>query len=145
MVFIFQHHLVFAAFIAQVFLGLLFFFNSYELSSRIKMDNFVVAYKYSFVNNSTPKLVTVLWSRIISYVELIVGFLLTICQYKYCSHVFFKVDLILVSIAFGITILKWDIRFVSPLLAAVLFLLSVPTVWNYWSFDGLIFNSNNLF
>ena len=144
MIFISQHHQVIAVFIAGVFLGLLFFFQGYDAVFHIKVENVIVAYQNSFAKKSISKFFTVFGSWFTSYVELIAGFLLIIGLFEYCSSYLLGIDLILASIAFGITAPMWDMRFVFPRLALVLFLLSVPSLWDHSSLDGLIFNTNNL-
>ena len=144
MIFISQFHQVIAVFIAGVFLGLLFFFQGYDAVFHIKVENVIVAYQNSFAKKGILKVFTVFRSWFTSYVEPIAGFLLIIGLFEYSSLYLLGIDLILASIAFGITAPMWDMRFVFPRLALVLFLLSVPSLWDHSSLDGLIFNTNNL-
>ena len=135
---IIQYHEVSAAFIGRVFLGLLFFFQGFDAVFKVKVKNVVEAYGNSFAEKGIPKPLTVLGSWFTSYIELIGGFLLVLGLFEYYALYFLGLNLIIASIAFGITNPMWDTRFVFPRLVLVLFLLEIPHSWNAWSIDNLL-------
>ena len=136
---IIQHREI-AVFIARIFLGLLFFFQGYDAVFNIKIRNVIGTYQHTFSNKGIPKFLTIIGSWFTSYVELVGGFLLIAGLFKYYAIYFLGIDLIVASIAFGITTPMWDMRFVFPRLALLLFLLVVPTTWDSWSVDNVLFN-----
>ncbi len=105
-----QHHEIVAVLIARVFLGCLFFFQGYDAVFNIKIRNVIYTYQNTFASKGIPKFVTVLGSWFTSYSELICGFLLIIGLFKYYALYFLGMDVILASIAFGITTPMWDMR-----------------------------------
>ena len=141
---IIQHHEAAAVIIARVFLGLLFFFQGYDAVFNVKVNNIIEAYENSFANKGIPKFLTVCGSWFTSYVELIGGFLLVVGLFEYYALYLLGINLIIASIAFGITSPVWDMRFVFPRLALIIFLLVVPHSYDVWSLDNLINHSINL-
>lgn len=140
---IIQHHEVAAAFIARVFLGFLFFFQGYDAVFNIKVKNVIETYEASFLQKGIPRFVTVAGSWFTSYVELIGGFLLIVGLFEYYSLYLLGINLLIVNVAFGISNPMWDMKYVSPRLALLLFLLIIPATWNVWSLDNLILNFKN--
>jgi putative oxidoreductase len=136
---IIQYHDVAAVFIARVFLGLLFFFQGFDAVFNIKVRNVIEAYENSFANKGIPRFITVLGSWFTSYVELIGGFLLVFGLFEYCALYLLGLNLIIASIAFGITSPIWDMRFVFPRLVLLLFLLLMPYTFHSWSLDTILF------
>ena len=136
---IIQYHDVAAVFIARVFLGLLFFFQGFDAVFNIKVRNVIEAYDNSFATKGIPRFITVLGSWFTSYVELIGGFLLVFGLFEYCALYLLGLNLIIASIAFGITSPIWDMRFVFPRLVLLLFLLLMPYTFHSWSLDTILF------
>jgi uncharacterized membrane protein YphA (DoxX/SURF4 family) len=137
-----SNHELAAAFIARVFLGLLFFFQGYDAVFRVKVESIIKAYENSFQNKGIPRFLTICGSWFTSYAELIGGALLIFGLFQYPALLLLGVDLIVASIAFGITSPVWDMRFAFPRLGLLLFLLAIPPDWNQWSIDTLIFQNN---
>ena len=140
---IIQHHEVVAAFIARVFLGSLFFFQGYDAVFNIKVKNVIETYEASFLQKGIPRFVTVCGSWFTSYVELRGGFLLIVGLFEYYSLYLLGINLLIVNVVFGISNPMWDMKYVSPRLALLLFLLIIPATWNMWSLDNLILNLKN--
>ena len=135
-----QYHEMAGACIARVFLGLLFFFQGYDAVFNIKVKNVIDTYENSFEKKGISKLLTICGAYFTSYVELTGGFLLVLGLFQYGALYFLGLDLIIASIAFGINTPMWDMRFVFPRLALLIFLLVIPHAWNQWSLDNLVFN-----
>jgi putative oxidoreductase len=127
-----------AVFIARVFLGLLFFFQGYDAVFRIKIKYVIEAYENSFANKGIPRFLTVCGAWFTSCVELIGGVLLIVGLFENAVLYFLGIDLIIASIAFGIAKPMWDMRYVFPRLALLLFLLVTPSAWHIWSIDHLL-------
>ena len=134
------HHEAIAAFIARVFLGLLFFFQGYDAIFNVKVKYVIQAYENSFANKGIPRILTVCGAWFTSYVELIGGILLILGLFEYYALYFLGIDLIIASIGFGITTAMWDMRYVFPRLALLLFFFFFSTTWHLWSIDQLILN-----
>lgn len=135
-----QYHESVASFIARVFLGLLFFFQGYDAVFKIGIKNVIETYENSFLERGIPKFFTICGSWFTSYAELIGGALLIFGLFEYYALYILGANLLIVNIAFGITNPMWDMKFVSPRLALLLFLLVIPPTWKLWSLDNLIFN-----
>jgi putative oxidoreductase len=127
-----------ATLIARVFLGLLFFFQGFDAVFKVKVSNVIEAYQATFENKGIPRFLTVCGSWFTSYVELIGGLLLILGLFQCYALPLLGINLIIASIAFGIVSPMWDMRFVFPRLALLLFLLVVPSAWDYYSIDHLI-------
>ncbi len=134
-----QYHESAAGFLARVFLGVLFFFQGYDAVFKIKVENVIETYENSFSQRGIPKVFTFLGAWFTSYVELIGGLLLIVGLFEYCALYILGINLLLVNIAFGISNPMWDMKYVSPRLALLLFLLVIPSTWHTWSLDNLIF------
>lgn len=137
---IIQHPEAIATFIARLFLGLLFFFQGYDAVFKIKVKNIIGAYEQPFEKKGIPKFLTVCGSWFTSYVELIGGFLLILGLFEHYVLCFLGIDLIIASIAFGISTPMWDTRFVFPRLVLLIFLFIAPHSWDVLSIDSLINN-----
>jgi putative oxidoreductase len=133
-----SHHECVAVLIARVFLGLLFFFQGYDAVFHVKVKYVIQAYEHSFANKGIPRFLTVCGAWFTSCVELIGGLLLVLGLFESPVLYLLAFDLIIASIAFGITSPMWDMKFVFPRLALLIFLLVVPYSWNLWSLDRLI-------
>lgn len=134
-----QYHEIVAVFLARIFLGLLFFFQGYDAVVNIKVKNVVTTYQSTFENKGIPKFITVCGVWYTSYSELIGGTLLILGLFEHCALYMLGMNLIIASAAFSINTPMWDMRFLFPRLAVLLFLLLVPPSWNVWAFDNLIF------
>ncbi len=130
-----QHHEVAAAFVARVFLGLLFFFQGFDAVFRLKMKNVVQTVSAPLEEKGFPSFMVVAGTYFTSYAELICGFLLVIGFVKYYAMYFLGLDLIIASIAFGSLKPMWDMQFVFPRLVLLAFLLVLPSEWDMLSVD----------
>lgn len=137
-----QHHELAAALIARVFLGFLFLFQGYDAVFNVKIKNVVATYQNIFATRGIPKLLTWGGSYFTSYVELFGGLLLILGLFQPVVLCLLSINLIIASIAFGITTPMWDMRFVFPRLVLVIFLLIIPESWNAWSLDTLFHFTN---
>lgn len=135
-----QYHESAVAFIARVFLGFLFFFQGFDAVFKVKVENVIETYENAFFQKGIPKFLTLCGAWFTSYVELIGGAFLIIGLFEYYALYFLGINLLLVNIAFGISNPMWDMKFVFPRLALLIFLLVIPPTWHMWSIDNLISN-----
>lgn len=140
MEFINQYHYTAAVFIARVFLGLLFFFQGYDKVVTIKIKNVLLTYKSPFEKVGIPKFLTTIGVYYTSYSELIGGLLLVFGLFQYVALYMLGINIIMASVAFSMSRPMWDMRFVVPRLALLLFLLATPKSWHIWTLDNLFFN-----
>lgn len=126
---------VMAVFIARVFLGFLFFFQGIDAVFGIKPAGILHEIKEPLEQKGVPKFLIVFGAYFTSYVELIAGFCLIIGFMKYYSLYLLGLDLLVASFAFGIIKPMWDMQFVFPRLALILFFLIAPSEWDVISVD----------
>ncbi len=136
---IFQYHETAAVLIARIFLGCLFLFQGYDAMFKVKVENIIATYKSSFQRKGIPSFIITSGAWFTSLVELLGGLLLIVGFYKYAVLYLLGLDLILASIAFGIGNAMWDMRYVFPRLALLLFLLIAPVGWDTYTLDNLLF------
>lgn len=135
-----QYHDVFAAFIARVFLGCLFFFQGYDAVFNIKIENVIETFENEFSKKGIPKFFIVFAVWFTSYTELIGGALLIVGLFQYAALYLLGINLLIAAIGFGINTAMWDLRHVFPRLALILFLLIIPQSLNTISLDKLFIN-----
>jgi len=129
-----------AALIARMFLGLLFFFQGYDALFKVKIQNVISTYEYSFFNKGIPKYITRAGIWFTSCTQLICGLLLVLGLFKYVALYLLGANIILASIAFNIVSPMWDMKFVFPRLVLLVFLLIIPQSWDVFTIDRYIFN-----
>lgn len=126
---------VFAAFIARVFLGFLFFFQGADAVFNIKPQGVFDTIRESLIKKHVPEFLILLGSYFTSYVELIAGFCLIIGFAKYYALYLLGIDLLIASIAFGMIKPMWDMQYLFPRLMLLLFFLLIPSEWDVLSVD----------
>ena len=132
---IFHNHEIAGALIARIFLGMLFFFQGYDAVFRVKIQGVIQTIEQPFLNIGIPRFLIVMGAWFTSYIELIGGFLLVIGFVKYYALYLLGLDLLIASIAFGIIKPMWDMQYVFPRLALLLFLFVIPPQWDLISVD----------
>lgn len=133
-----QHHEAAAVLIARTLLGLLFFFQGYDAVFRVKIANVITTYEESFENKGIPRFITAAGAWFTSYAELIGGLLLIAGLFQYYALYLLGLNLLIASLAFSMVSPMWDMRFVFPRLALLLFLIAVPASWDLFSLDHLL-------
>lgn len=132
---IFHNHEIAGALIARVFLGLLFFFQGFDAVFRIKISGVMQTIEEPMSRMGVPRFFITAGAYFTSYTELICGALLILGFAKYYAMYLLGLDLIIASIAFGIVKPMWDMQYVFPRLALLLFLLIIPSEWDMISVD----------
>jgi len=124
-----------AAFIARVFLGLVFFLQGYDKVFRMGVKQVIQTVHQPLSEKGVPKIFSVLGAYFTSYVELICGALLIIGFVKYYCLYLLGFDLLFAAFAFGIVEPVWDMKHIFPRLALLIFLLAIPSQWDVISLD----------
>jgi len=130
-----QHHEIMAVFIARVFLGFLFFFQGIDAVFNITPRGVLDTIRQPLIKKHVPKFIISFGAYFTSYTELIAGFCLIIGFVKYYALYLLGIDLLIVSIVFGIIKPMWDMQYVFPRLVLLLFFLVLPSEWDIISVD----------
>lgn len=133
-----QYHEAITVLIARIFLGLLFFFQGFDALFKVKVSNIILAYEEEFSKRGIPRSLTVVGAWFTSIAEFVGGAFLVLGLFQYFSLYLIGINLIIASIGFGIVSPMWDMRYVFPRLALLLFLLVLPPSWNVFSLDHLL-------
>lgn len=135
-----QYHFVAGAFIARVFLGVLFFIQGYDGVLNIGFSKAVFAFRNEFRDKKIPAaLVTgIAWYALLT--ELVCGLLLIAGLFQYTAMYLLGLNLIFAAIGFGIVNPLWDTRHVFPRLVLLIILLAIPPDVQIFSLDYLFFN-----
>ena len=126
---------VVAMFVVRVFLGFLFFFQGFDAVFRIKVKGVLNTIKEPLLEKGVPLFFIDLGAYYTSYANLICGFLLIIGFVKYYALYFIGADILMTAFAFSIIKPMWDMQFVFPRLALLVFFLIAPTEWDVISID----------
>lgn len=132
---ILHNHEIAGVLIARVFLGLLFFFQGFDAVFRVKMSGVLETIEEPLARVKVPRFFILFGAYFTSYGELLGGLLLIIGFIKYYALYLLGIDLIIASIAFGIIKPMWDMQYVFPRLALLIFLLVAPSQWDVISVD----------
>lgn len=124
-----------AAFIARLFLGILFFLQGYDKVFRIGVKQVIAAVHGPLSSKGMPKSFSTFGAYFTSYVELICGGLLIIGFVKYYCLYLLGFDLVFAALAFGIVEPIWDMKHIFPRLALLIFLMIIPSQWDVISVD----------
>ncbi len=124
-----------AAFLARVFLGLLFFLQGYDKVFRIKVKNVIDTIHTPLESRGVPAFFSVMGAYGTSYVELICGAALIAGFATYWSLYLLGIDMLFAALVFGIVEPVWDMKHIFPRLTLLVFLLIAPSQWNVLSVD----------
>lgn len=124
-----------AAFLARVFLGMLFFLQGYDKVFRLGVKQVVETVHNSLSSKGVPPFITRLGAYFTSYIELICGGLLIIGFVKYYCLYLLGFDLLFAALAFGIMEPVWDMKHIFPRLVLLIFLMVIPSQWDVISVD----------
>lgn len=131
------HHEVASVLIARIFLGVLFFLQGYDAIFKIKLRGVYDTVEGPLRAKGIPEFIIRFGVFFTSYIELVCGLFLVFGFLKYYSLYLLGIDLIAVSIIFGLIKPMWDMQHVFPRLVLLLFLLIAPSNWDVFSIDYL--------
>jgi uncharacterized membrane protein YphA (DoxX/SURF4 family) len=124
-----------AAFIARVFLGLVFFLQGYDKVFRMGVKQVIQTIHTPLSSKGVPEFISIFGAYFTSYVELICGALLIVGFVKYYCLYLLGFDLLFAAMAFGIVEPVWDMRHIFPRLALLIFLMVIPSRWDVIAVD----------
>ncbi len=130
-------HYALVSFLLRVFLGFLFLFQGYDKLFRLGIQN-VYNTVESKLFERLPKSIAISGLYLSSFVEFLGGLLLVVGLFKNIALYMIGLDLLIVSISFGILNPMWDMKFVWPRLILVSALLLMPDAWDQYSADNLL-------
>ena len=79
-----------------------------------------------------------------SYVELICGFLLIAGLFRRYALYLLAIDLLVVSFGHGFMEPIWDLQHVMPRATLLITILVIPSQWDKWNLDDLIFSKKGV-
>lgn len=126
-----------AAFIARVFLGIIFLLQGYDKVFRLGVKQVVKVIHEPFADKGIPIFFSIAGAYYTSYVELICGAMLIIGFAKYFCLYLLGIDLLFVAFGFSIVEPVWDMKHFFPRLLLILFLLVIPRQWDVISVDHI--------
>ncbi len=124
-----------AAFLARVFLGVLFFLQGYDKVFRLKVPNVIDTIHTPLKTRGVPEFFSVMGAYGTSYVELICGAMLILGFATYWNLYLLGFDMLFAVLVFSIVEPMWDMKHIFPRLALLIFLLIAPSQWNVISID----------
>jgi len=125
----------FLPFMIRAILGILFFFQAYDIIFRIGIKHSCD----TICNECRAKNIPDWFSRmsliLSTYIELIGGFLLILGLLKSYILVVLGLNLIMVTLGFSYLRGLWDMNHVFPRLVLLIVLFVIPTEWDIWTLD----------
>src|SRR5687768_15729336 len=115
-----------AILIARVFLGLLFLFQGADAIFGIGLKGVVQTIEQPLAAKGVPRFFIRVGAYYTSLAELLGGILLVCGIFTPYALYLLGLDLLIASVAFGLIKPMWDMQFVFPRLALLLFLLIAP-------------------
>lgn len=125
------------SFLLRTILGLLFLFQGIDKVFKLGITKVTNTFQHEMGTRKFPKWILFLAAIYTSYIELIGGILLIAGLFKTYAFYLLGIDLIVVTIAFGMIYPLWDMRFVLPRLLLLGILLYLPPGWDKFSLDAM--------
>ena len=129
------YHYQLAATVARVTLGMLLLMQGYDKVFKIKIKGVADVYREDTPSNHLSRFFIYLAAFYTSFAELLGGFLLIFGLFTYPVLYIISVDLLIACFGMSYREPLWDMKYVWPRLALLIFLLAIPAEWNQWSFD----------
>lgn len=126
-----------AEFLVRLFAGILFIFQGYDKLFKIKMPGVIDTFAADAERKRVPHALLSVVAYITSITEFLGGLLLVFGLCTTFVLYALGLDLLLVCLAFTYMKPMWDMRFVFPRFALVIFLLLMPGDCRYFSIDKL--------
>jgi len=131
------YHYQMAATFARVVLGMLLLMQGFDKVFRIKIKGVADTYIMEVPSTPFPRFMVYLVSFYTSYVEFLGGLILILGLFTYPALYFIALDLAIACLGMSSREPLWDMKYVWPRLALLIFLLAIPAEWNQWSLDYL--------
>jgi len=129
----------FAELILRLFCGIVFLYQGYDKLFRVKIKGVTEAFQVNAEKNNIPQFMLFGAAVYTSLVEFFGGALLIVGLFKTPVLVLLGADIVLVGLAFSMLEPVWDMRHVFPRLLMIVALLAMPSQWELFSLDYIIF------
>ena len=133
-----------AALLARGVLGILFLFQGYDKIFGIGLKRTEAGMEAAMEQTRLPHPLVKAMTAISSVMEFAGGILLIAGLWIYPSLTVLAADLLIVTFGMSLRESLWDMRFVWPRLALVLFLLVIPQSWDRISTDHFLHTYGNI-
>lgn len=133
-----EHRIEIASLLARLVLGILFFFQGYEKIFRIGLRQTEDAMTGAMFRTALPRQLVRFITILSSFIELCAGLTLFAGLFLFPSLVLLSANLLLVVLAMSLRESLWDMRYVWPRLALLVFLWSVPLQAHRFSVDFIL-------
>lgn len=130
----------FLPFMLRVILGLLFFFQAYDILFRIGLKTTLNAVFQGTRNKKIPDGFTRFSVVLSSLISLFGGLLLILGLFREAAMILLGINLIMTALGFGYLNGLWDMRHFFPRLAILVLLMLMPNTTDTWCLDALLFN-----
>ena len=127
-----------AELLVRIFAGILFFFQGYDKLFKIRMPGVIDAFAADAERNRIPHALLSVVAYVTSIAEFVGGLLLVLGLCTTFALYALGIDLLVVCLAFTYMKPIWDMKFVFPRFALVIFLLLMPDNYRYFGIDQLI-------
>ena len=128
-----------ATLILRVLLGLIFLMQGYGKVFTFGVSNIYSNILTDYQSTFLPKWLLCITAYYTSYIELIFGLLLVLGIFNNISLYLLGSVLIVVSFGHGLIEPIWDLHHLFFRTAMLITLLILPSAWNKYSFDTIIF------
>lgn len=130
----------FLPFMLRMILGLLFFFQAYDILFRIGLKTTLNTVFQGTRDKKVPDGFTRLSVVLSSLIALIGGLLLILGLFREAAMILLGINLIMTALGFGYLNGLWDMRHFFPRLAILVVLMAMPSSMDTWCLDVLLFD-----
>jgi putative oxidoreductase len=134
-----QHLGQVAMLLARIFLGLLFIWQGYDKIFKLGISKVEETFRYELQGKGVPSALFPLTAFFSSWTEFLGGILLLFGFFKSIGCLLLGLDLILVISAMSMINPIWDMKFVFPRVALLLFVMLIPAAKDFFSLDYFLF------
>lgn len=130
--------------ILRVLLGLIFLMQGYGKVFKFGVSNIYSGILTDYQNTFLPKWLLCFTAYYTSYIELIFGLLLVFGAFSRISLYLLGSVLIVISFGHGLIEPIWDLHHLFFRACMLIGLLLLPSEWNKYSLDHLLFRKNKI-
>jgi uncharacterized membrane protein YphA (DoxX/SURF4 family) len=129
----------FAGLFTRALLGIIFMMQGYGKIFTYTVPTVYHMFFKDFEKTLLPNWLIWATAYYTSYVELICGFLLIAGLLRKYALFLLGTDLLIVSFGHGVLEPIWDLQHVIPRAALLITILVLPSQWDRWNIDNLLF------
>ncbi|HEX3384944.1 MAG TPA: DoxX family protein [Mucilaginibacter sp.] len=138
-----RHSRAAAVLFARALLGIIFLMQGYGKVFTFTLPKVYHIFFLDFEKTFLPHWLIWATAYYTSYAELICGFLLIIGLFRKYALYLLAIDLLLVSFGHGLMEPIWDLQHVIPRAGLLIAILIMPSQWDRWNLDALLFGSKD--